>query len=75
VPSPFAVDVDSAYSLLHRLGWSVSDWCYRDTAGQAVWMVTAFRGDEGISVQARGQTEAWNEALRQAGLMERGMDG
>jgi len=38
-------------------------------------MVTAFRGDEGISVQARGQTEAWNEALRQAGLMERGMDG
>jgi len=39
-----------------------------------MWLITGFGDDQSIAVQAHGQTETWNEALRQAGLVERGTD-
>ncbi len=59
--------VDRAHKLLATLGWSVGDCStYRGT-----WMVYAHRDDQRIVVRANAQAEAWDEALRQAGIVQR----
>lgn len=38
---------DTAYSLLHAVGWSIGDAAYRDPdSGRVVWMVYCHRGEQ-----------------------------
>jgi len=49
------------------LGWSFGD--LSDTRG--TWTVYAHRAEQRIVVRASGQAAAWNETLRQAGVVQR----
>ena len=64
--------IDRAHKLLALLGWSFGDLCYRDRGEPAVWQVYAHRDEDKIVVRAPTQAAAWDEALRQAGIVQRG---
>ena len=58
--------------LLHFLGWSVGDVAFCDVeTGRKLWRVTGTRGQHTISAKGRTQSEAWREACRLAGRVER----
>jgi len=58
--------IDRAQRLMRTLGWSFGDWW---TDG--VWTVYAHRDADKIVTRAHLQSEAWDEALRQAGIVQR----
>lgn len=59
--------IDRAQKLLAILGWSSGDVC--DTSG--TWTVYCYRDNDRIIVRASEQAKAWDEALRQAGIVQR----
>jgi hypothetical protein len=62
--------IDRAQRHLRTLGWSYGDMCHwRGT--RPLWMVYARRDSDQIVVNADTQSEAWDEALRQAGIVQR----
>ncbi len=62
--------IDRAQRLMRTLGWSYGDMCHwRGT--KPIWMVYAKRDSDQIVVNADTQSEAWDEALRQAGVVQR----
>ena len=63
--------IDRAHKLLRLLGWSFGDMCYRQN-GRDNWQVFASRDADKIVVWAPTQAAAWDEALRQAGIVQRG---
>jgi hypothetical protein len=58
--------IDRAHKLLAILGWSFGDIRHR-----GLWQVFAHRDDDRIVVRAPTQAAAWDEALRQAGVVQR----
>jgi hypothetical protein len=65
-----ALPIDRAQSLMRTLGWSFGDVCYAQ--GQShVWQVDALRDQDRIIARAHTQSAAWDEALRQAGIIQR----
>jgi hypothetical protein len=63
--------IDRAHKLLRLLGWSFGEMCFQGRE-QLVWQVFARRDADRIIVRAPTQTAAWDEALRQAGIVQRG---
>jgi hypothetical protein len=62
--------IDRAHKLLGLLGWSYGE--SRHLEGERlVWQVYAHRVEDRIVVNAPSQAEAWDEALRQAGIVQR----
>jgi hypothetical protein len=59
--------IDRAQKLLAILGWSFGDV----SDSRSMWSVYAHRDDQRILVRASGQSQAWDEALRQAGIVQR----
>ncbi len=59
--------IDRAHKLLRILGWSFGD--VSDSHGH--WTVYAHRNEQRLVVRASGQAQAWDEALRQAGIVQR----
>ncbi len=59
--------IDCAQRLLRTLGWSCGDWW-----ADGVWTVYAHRDADKIVTRAHSRSEAWDEALRQAGIVQRG---
>jgi len=57
--------IDRAERLVRTLGWSHGDWW---TDG--VWTVYAHRDADKIITRAHLPSEAWDEALRQAGIVQ-----
>jgi len=55
---------------LSRLGWSYGDMQHW-RGNRAIWMVYFKRDSDQIVVNADTQSEAWDEALRQAGVVQR----
>jgi hypothetical protein len=62
--------IDRAQRLLRTLGWSYGDISHWQD-GRQVWQVFAYRDNERIVVNAWTQGAAWDEALRQAGIVQR----
>ena len=58
--------ISRAQRLLRTLGWSYGD-CWVD----GTWTVYARRDADKIVTRAHLQTEAWDEALKQAGIVQR----
>ena len=63
--------IDRAHKLLRLLGWSFGEMCFQGRE-QPVWQVFARRDADRIVVRAPSQAAAWDEALRQAGIVQRG---
>jgi len=63
--------VDRAQRLLGILGWSYGDLSYRRRDGHCVWQVYAQRSGERIVARAWTEVAAWDEALRQASIVQR----
>jgi hypothetical protein len=59
--------IDRAQRLLEVLGGS-----YGDMRVNGVWQVYAHRDEQRIVTRPHLQAEAWDEALRQAGIIQRG---
>lgn len=64
--------IDQAHRLLKQLGWSVGDLAYHRPDGSLVWQVTGRRDEQTIVGRAGTEVAAWNGALRQAGIVQRG---
>jgi hypothetical protein len=63
--------IDRAHHLLRLLGWSFGNMSHWQDGRQA-WQVYAHRDHHRIVVNAWTQCGAWDEALRQAGTVQRG---
>jgi len=63
--------IDRAQRLLSALGWSHGEISYWQDGRQA-WQVYTHRDDDRIVVNAWTHSAAWNEAIRQAGVLQRG---
>jgi hypothetical protein len=63
--------IDRVHKLMALLGWSFGDMSHWQEGRQA-WQVFAHRDHDRIIVNARTQGGAWDEALRQAGIVQRG---
>lgn len=63
--------VDRAHHFLHLLGWSCGDSCFRVSGKPPVWTVYAHRDTQRILTRAETQAAAWDEALRQAAVVQR----
>ena len=62
--------IDRAQRLLRTLGWSHGDMSHWQD-GRQVWQVYARRDEDRVVVNAWTQDAAWDEALRQAGIVQR----
>lgn len=62
--------VDRAQRLLRILGWSYGDMSHFDGIA-TIWQVYAHRDEQRIVARAFGQAQAWDEALRLAGVVQR----
>jgi hypothetical protein len=68
--APRRSPIDRAHKLLALLGWSHGDLCYWQ-GGRKAWQVYAHRDEDKIVVRTPTQAGAWDEALRQAGIVQR----
>jgi len=62
--------IDRAHKSLHLLGWNYGEMAYR-FRGRFIWHISAHRGEDRIIVRANTQAAAWDEALRQACVVQR----
>lgn len=67
-------DLDRWQNLMRILGWSTGETRWIASNRAMFWQVDAMRDDQTIIARASGQTEAWCEALRLAGVVQRDED-
>jgi len=57
--------------IMRLLGWSTDEVAWKSCDGRPRWQVHASRSEDMILVTATTQREAWAEAFRLAGKVER----